>query len=151
MYKHGDVKPKVFLYHGMKIARKKNVSMKKASKSHETCFRSHFGTSSDIVAEIWFRLEKKLVSSAYPWHLLWALLFMKVYATEPVLCSMCGGIDPKTLRKWTRYFTGMIAERLFPKEVSSKISFVFSLLCYCISQAIKRLIGKIDCVEIMEV
>jgi hypothetical protein len=37
-------------------------------------------------------------------HLLWALYFMKVYATESATCSVLGGsqgaIDPKTLRKW---------------------------------------------------
>jgi hypothetical protein len=32
-------------------------------------------------------------------QLLWTLLFMKTYAKQKTLCSLCGGIDPQTLKK----------------------------------------------------
>jgi hypothetical protein len=33
-------------------------------------------------------------------HMLWGILFMKVYAKETALCSLAGGVDEKTFRKW---------------------------------------------------
>ena len=38
------------------------------------------------------------------YHLLWALMFMKIYGKEADLCAHAGGtsgsVDPKTYRKW---------------------------------------------------
>jgi hypothetical protein len=39
-------------------------------------------------------------SSARPRHLLWALVFLKVYASEDVHCCLVGYVDAKTYRKW---------------------------------------------------
>ena len=33
-------------------------------------------------------------------HLLWTLCFLKVYPTETPLSALCGGADPKTIRKY---------------------------------------------------
>ena len=49
-------------------------------------------------------------------HLLWALLFLKVYATEVVMCDMCGS-DQKKFQKWTKIYVKEIV-RLAPQEVS---------------------------------
>ena len=43
-------------------------------------------------------------------HLMWTLCFLKVYPTEQVLCSLCGGIDPKTARKWVWLFIAALSE-----------------------------------------
>lgn len=43
-------------------------------------------------------------------HLLWALVFLKVYSTEEVHCRIVGWPSPKTFRKWSWYFVGKIAE-----------------------------------------
>jgi hypothetical protein len=45
-----------------------------------------------------------LEAAAEPKHLLWSLVFIKVYSTEEVHCSIVGWPDPKTFRKWSWYF-----------------------------------------------
>jgi hypothetical protein len=54
-----------------------------------------------IVVEIWNQMAEIGVVpyGVEPGHLLWTLMFLKVYAPEPVLCSLCK-CDPKTYRKW---------------------------------------------------
>jgi len=39
-----------------------------------------------------------------PEHLLWALMFMKVYGKESMHCTMAGAVDEKTFRKWVWIF-----------------------------------------------
>ena len=46
---------------------------------------------------------------AEPKHLLWALLFCKVYGSESVHHNLTGA-DEKTLRKWIFIFLGLISE-----------------------------------------
>ena len=41
---------------------------------------------------------------AHPAHLLLCLMFLKIYATETVLCTMAGGVEEKTFRKWSWMF-----------------------------------------------
>ena len=45
--------------------------------------------------------------SADPLHFLWALLLLKVYSSETVLCALAGGADEKKYREvswtWVRY------------------------------------------------
>jgi hypothetical protein len=70
-------------------------------------FRSTFGTSPDVCAVIWNMLDPYNTiahEGTSPQHLLWALMFMKMYAKESVRCSMAGGVDEKTLRKWVWIF-----------------------------------------------
>ena len=64
-------------------------------------FLAHFGTTPGICAYLWktITLHPKDPSPKY-FHLLWALLFLKLYETESVLAGMVGGVDEKTLRKW---------------------------------------------------
>ena len=66
-------------------------------------FVAHFGTTPGICAYLWkaisFHLNEKDPSPRY-FHLLWALLFLKLYETESVLAGIVGGVDEKTLRKW---------------------------------------------------
>ena len=49
-----------------------------------------------------------------PWHLLWALYFMKVYPKQglggAVGGSSHGAVDPKTHRKWVWAFIEAISE-----------------------------------------
>jgi hypothetical protein len=49
-----------------------------------------------------------------PEHLLWMLLFMKVYPKQGLGCLVVGAsantVDPKTLRKWVWGFIEAIAE-----------------------------------------
>lgn len=102
----GEKINETFMRLGMNIFFRKE----KRSTSRNVClslFRSHFGIDPETAAYIWVRTKKKnkvyLIGSR-PVHLLWGLLFMKVYSSEKVMCSMCGGVDPKTFRKWSKIF-----------------------------------------------
>ena len=87
-------------------------------------FRQYFGTTPEICAEIWERLDpfktiEKVFHGVQIKHLLWALMFMKLYSTESVHASLAGGVDEKTFRKWTWIFVEAISLLEFD-VVSSK-------------------------------
>jgi hypothetical protein len=50
---------------------------------------------------------------------LWALMFLKTYAKESTLSTLAGGVDEKTLRKWSRVYVEALA-MLEPYLVSFK-------------------------------
>ena len=81
-----------------------------APKSCNRKFRSFFGASSKVCALLWHFVDLSEYPSAAPKHLLWALLFMKIYSTEDIHASMAGGVDPKTFRKWTWIVVRAIAD-----------------------------------------
>ena len=60
-------------------------------------WRAMFGASPEVILELWDRIEPP--ESEKPQYLLWALMLLKVYATEPVLCALAGGVNEKTFRK----------------------------------------------------
>jgi hypothetical protein len=126
---------------GLKIASHPHrASTTKTTKKNEAnlqkqfrYYQSLFGCSPDVTAEIWYRLaprevgETSLVKGAEPQHLLWALLFMKLYANQDALCSMVGGVDDKTFSFWSRYFIKEMSRKLFHLEVRSNCC--SSILC----------------------
>ena len=61
-------------------------------------FGTSFGTTPFICELIWKGLELKVPIGTMYYHLLWALLFLKLYSPEAVLSGMIG-VDEKTLRK----------------------------------------------------
>jgi hypothetical protein len=84
----------------------------------EIC-RSLLGTSYNVCSEIWNLIDpstKNELQGAEPKHMFWALVFLNVYATEPVLTRVVGGPDDKTFREWTWKFVREIAG-LKPKVV----------------------------------
>ena len=91
--------------------------MKRSKKSFSSFirrFRSHFGTTPTICLVIWERLDPyETILPTYRRvkfkHLLWALLFMKVYGTEELHTSLTG-VDEKTFRKWSWIFIDAIAD-----------------------------------------
>jgi hypothetical protein len=64
-----------------------------------------FGVTPDLSSELWTLLSSETTMDSYakPKHLLWALMLMKIYATEAVL-SVLAGCDEKTFRKWAWTF-----------------------------------------------
>ena len=64
-------------------------------------FRSLFGISPATCSMLWHRLQAHRPARAQPKHLMWALLFLKVYGTEAALSSMTRSTR-KTYRKWVR-------------------------------------------------
>ena len=68
---------------------------------HLRLFKAHFCVSPFIVSCVWNRLEDAtlLPSKSKPFHLLWTLLFLKLYCPSEVLAGMCGTTG-KTYRQW---------------------------------------------------
>ena len=92
-------------------------------------FKEHFGISVAVTLIVWNLLvENDLVpEKGQMKHLLWTLVFLKVYPKQGPVCSIVGGsdgaIDPKTFRKWVWAF--IFAISYLEEEV---VSFVRLLL-----------------------
>jgi hypothetical protein len=83
-------------------------------------FREFFGCGHEIACSVWCLLtDNDLVPEKGTMeHLLWTLLFMKVYAKENTLASLADSKpDPKTFQKWVWAFIPAIA-LLEPQLVS---------------------------------
>ena len=83
------------------------------STEKDARFKSLFGASSLVIAEIWHRIEETVVledPNAERKHLLWALVFLKVYATEEIHCAIVGWPNAETFRKYSWYFVRKIFE-----------------------------------------
>ena len=61
-------------------------------------FRAMFGVSAKVCATAWGEIRKFCPSRTKPMHLLYGLLFLKVYGTESVHSALVG-CDEKTFRK----------------------------------------------------
>ena len=69
-------------------------------------FQEFFGCSAVVSLLVWRRL-KLILQVPYggkPNYLLWALLFMKVYPKEGMMCTLIHVKDPKSFRGKVRYF-----------------------------------------------
>jgi len=68
-------------------------------------FRSSFGCSAEVCVAAWnlmvsFSFLPEGDTKAFE-HYLWGLMFMKIYPeNETAMCTLLGGVDPKTMRKW---------------------------------------------------
>ncbi len=74
-----------------------------AIETEDRRFRELFGVGgmTAIAAYAWLVYTDLLPEGGTFQHMLWALCFLKVYPTETVLSSLCGGgVDPKTIRKY---------------------------------------------------
>lgn len=76
--------------------------------------RGFFGAPISVITILWNRIYPSLegdskAAGANPKHLLWALVFLKVYSTTLVHCRIVGWPDPKTYRKWSWLFVRRIA------------------------------------------
>ena len=80
-----------------------------APKLRNCTFRSFSGASSKVCALLWHFVDHSNNPTVAQKHLLWALLFLKIYATENVHASLAGGVDHKTFRKWSWIFVKAIA------------------------------------------
>jgi hypothetical protein len=82
----------------------------RAKVVEDRLFKEYFGVSVTIVLVIWNLLnEHELIpKKGEIKHLLWALVFLKVYPKQGPVCSLVGGtkgaVDPKTFWKWVWKF-----------------------------------------------
>lgn len=74
-------------------------------------FRGTLGISFSTMSELWNMLDPTTTIShrAKPKHLLWTLVFLKVYQTEPVHLQLTGCKSRDTFRKWVNRFALAIA------------------------------------------
>jgi len=68
-------------------------------------FRAMFGVPSTICPLLWHQMHLRgtLPKKGQPKHLLWALMFLKLYEVELAMAARCG-VDEKTYRKWVWAF-----------------------------------------------
>ena len=72
-------------------------------------FRGLFGTTPAVCSRLWFLVLPNAPEKSRPADLLWALLFLKVYACEYVN-AIVAGVDEKTFRKWSWCFVKLLSE-----------------------------------------
>ena len=92
------------------------------TKTDKNRFVTYFGVSSEICSLVWDMLDphENMPKGVEPKHLLWGLLFVKVYFKELVLAGMVGCPDEKTFRKWSSLFVYHISW-LEPEIVSDGV------------------------------
>jgi hypothetical protein len=84
-------------------------------------FSSHFGTTPHVVAIAWHLIDTP--KGAERKHLLWKLLFLKVYESEDVLHNMVG-----TSKNTYRKGTDIILVEVFGLKQKLVSSFVYPLV-----------------------
>jgi len=73
---------------------------------HMRKFRAFFGVSPYLICCLWQQLfaAQLLGEDDQPKHLMWMLLWLKVYATEEALTNIAGCKSEKTFRKWVHIY-----------------------------------------------
>lgn len=82
---------------------KRRAMLPTATETDIQRFRSVFGTSPQICSYLWdmCSYHTDLPKDSHPKHLLWSLMFLKLYRSESAHTSIAGGVDEKTFRKWS--------------------------------------------------
>lgn len=84
----------------------KDPNKPRSAQSEDRDSQETFGCGASTALNAWgmlFALDL-LPPNASLCHLLWTLHFLKAYGKTRAMCSACGGIDPKTFRKWVWLF-----------------------------------------------
>lgn len=106
------ISPNAFLELGSTLVAKGNALKRhEGKKKLEQKFRGSFGVSSDVASQLWeylFKFAAINKKKTMPKHMLWALLFMKSYATENILMQIVG-CSEKTFRFWVWHVIASIS------------------------------------------
>ena len=99
-----NVEPVEFLKVGLKYMGRRICAtcIKDVKSTDQRRFRASFGASPEVCVKLWHMTYASLPVIVTFEHLLWAFLFLKIYATESVLAGIVG-VDEKTyhLHVWT--------------------------------------------------
>ena len=104
-----------FLHQAHRMLRLTNVLI---GSTFEQRYKQTFGLSPFLTSVLWYRLvtaaedtesSYSLPLSTQPKHLLWALLFLRIYATEAINANITGS-SKKTFRKWSWIVVNAIAD-----------------------------------------
>ena len=70
-----------------------------------------FGTGPNICAVLWMQITEIMAipKGGKIVHLLWPLMFLKLYCAEAVLAALAGGVHEQTFRKWAWFFVDAIS------------------------------------------
>lgn len=83
-----------------------------------------FGVTVATAVDAWTRIEvvfdDPVFNGAKCFHILWALLFLKLYIAEEALASKAGAGKEQTFRKWIHLFGERISFLIF--DVVSTVS-----------------------------
>ena len=95
------VSPFTFFRCGLSMLNQKNKCSNLHNRMQRDRFLALFGVTPHVCSMIWNYLIKFLLlpKSAYPYHLLYSLMWMKTYKTESVLSSIAR-VGEKTFRNW---------------------------------------------------
>jgi hypothetical protein len=74
-----------------------HMATKKDKLVDERTFVAFYGTTPNIVLEVWEYCERP--TGTHPKHLLWALMYLKLYNSLDVMAVLCGTSKP-TFNKW---------------------------------------------------
>lgn len=112
----------------------------RAPKDEERKFRALFGCGPIAALQLWKLLEEndEVPPGGRMIHLLWTLLFVKVYPLEETMTKFTSS-DPKTSRKWILEFMKAIAG--LESDVVS-VAMAFILLCNSFSLCFVSLVAS---------
>lgn len=96
-------------FHFLFLASNFPCFQKRSSILSDRIFRSFFGATPSVCSILWSLLKPQERETNDPNHLLWALVFLKVYGTEEVNSSLVG-TTVKTFRKWSLHMVRCISE-----------------------------------------
>ena len=107
----------------------RDSSKERSQRVEDRRFWEFFGISVVVAKSVWRRLSSisQIPFGGEPKHMLWALLFMKVYPKEGVMCKLINVKDPKTFRGRVKDFIEAIAD-LESDVVSYSFYFCFVFL-----------------------
>lgn len=85
-----------------------NKSTDLSTQSTVRRFKSLFGICPMSCAVLWESLSSSSNFKGHPHHVLWGLMFLKIYGTEHVHASLAG-CHEDTFRKWTWHFIEIVS------------------------------------------
>jgi hypothetical protein len=115
-----------FAEHGRRIFRKHKLARK---DTDERRFLATFGVAPVVCLTIWNLLieTSNLPPGSFEYHLLWGLMFLKLYCAESIHAALAG-CDEKTFRKWSWAFVDAISF-LKNRVVSAPAGVAYGIVC----------------------
>lgn len=90
-------------------------------RTEDIQFREFFGCGANVFLVLWDLLDTNdlIPEDGTMEHLLWTLMFCKLYTTQKALCALAGGVDKETFMIWVVRFVE--AMEILESEVVSVI------------------------------
>jgi len=130
---YNNVPAATFAALGRVISNRHEPNCARSERVETRRFKAYFGCSPERCAQLWFLIRKlpaarALTKGGEPVHLLWALLWLKIYNTDEVCSGMCR-CDEKTYRKWRwKFVKGMAALQKHVVRLQRHSDFLLNML-----------------------